>query len=125
MYCHGLNPFILNHHHHEQKPYIDGVQEEALSSRGGSGVTWVFVQPFRLPFIVILFLAVQNSSISDPGFRSLTHSLTDYITELPTFDCPVFTAQYALEANGGRGVAVPFVLSIKITPPPFLVQFQS
>ena len=62
MYWHGLNPSILNHHHFEQKPDIDGVQEEALSSRGGSGVTWVFVQPFRLPFIVIIFRSVLSCS---------------------------------------------------------------
>ena len=62
MYCYGLNPSILNHHHYEQKPDKDGVQEEALSRRGGSGVTWVFVQPFRLPFIVIIFRSVLSCS---------------------------------------------------------------
>ena len=57
--------------------------------------------------------------------HSLTQSLTDYITELPTFDCPVFTAQYAWDANGGvewGGVGGGNPICVKYQ---YLVQFQS
>ena len=89
--------------------------------------------PFGLllsSFFFFLFLAVQNSSIRDPGFRSLAHSLTqsltDYITELPTFDCPVFTAQYAWEANGGvrGGVGVGNPICVKYQNPLFQSNFN-